>query len=219
MSRYLAALAPGLRLVGVALDDLDRSGNRNLPRVAGLEERVANPERNLRLIDLDDAFEKFSVRIDHRAPQFLRQQPGRLVGDAELGLQLQRRHAVGVRRHQMRGLKPRRQRQPRAVHHGAGGERGLASAIQTFKQAWTTFERSGAALAASGTNEAVGPATLEQEGGATRLVGERFLKLGERTAPRHALVSSQSRACSRTAQTQHIAEPQVKGISLLRNNI
>ena len=100
------------------------------------------------------------------------------------------------------------------MHHGAGGERGLASAIQTFKQAWTTFERSGAALAASGTNEAVGPATLEQEGGATRLVGERFLKLGERTAPRHALVSSQSRACSRTAQTQHIAEPKIKGISL-----
>jgi hypothetical protein len=27
------------------------------------------------------------------------------------------------------GLKPRRQGQPRAVHHGAGGERGLASAI------------------------------------------------------------------------------------------
>ena len=64
MSTYFA-LAPGLRLVGVALDDLDRSGNQNFPRVAGLEERVANPERNLRLIDLDDAFEKFSVRIDH----------------------------------------------------------------------------------------------------------------------------------------------------------
>jgi hypothetical protein len=61
----LRALAPGLRLVGVALDDLDRSGNQNFPRVAGLEERVANPERNLCLIDLDDAFEKFAVRIDH----------------------------------------------------------------------------------------------------------------------------------------------------------
>ena len=33
----LRALAPGLRLGGVTLDDLDRSGNQQLPRVAGLE--------------------------------------------------------------------------------------------------------------------------------------------------------------------------------------
>ena len=111
----------------------------------------------------------------------------------------------------MRGLKPRRQGQPRSVHHGAGGERGLASAIQTFKQAWTSFKRIGAALPASGTNEAGGPATLEQKRGATRLVGEYFLKLGERTAPRHALASSQFRARSRTAQTQRIAKPESKG--------
>src|SRR5208283_475012 len=111
----------------------------------------------------------------------------------------------------MRGLKPRRQRQSRAVHHGAGGERGLASAIQTFEQAWTSFKGVGPPPAASRTNEAVGPATLEQERGATRLVGECLLKLGERTAPRHALASSRFRARWRTAQAQHIAEPESKG--------
>ena len=48
----LRALAPGLRLVGVALADLARSGNSAVSRLAGLDDRGVNPERNLRLIDL-----------------------------------------------------------------------------------------------------------------------------------------------------------------------
>ncbi len=50
----LRSLASRLRPVGGALDDLGHSDIQNFPRVAGLEEGVANLERNLRLIDLND---------------------------------------------------------------------------------------------------------------------------------------------------------------------
>jgi hypothetical protein len=56
-------------------------------------------ERNLGLIDLDHPFKKRAIRIDHRAAQLLRQKPCGLVGHAKLGCKLQRRHAVGMRRH------------------------------------------------------------------------------------------------------------------------
>ena len=95
----LRALAPRLRPSGAAVDHLDGADDQDFAGGAGLEGRVAGAEGNLRLIHLDDAFEKIAVGIDHRAPKLLRQQPGRLVGDAELVLQLSRRHAVGMRRH------------------------------------------------------------------------------------------------------------------------
>src|SRR5271168_2036635 len=47
------------------------------------------------------------------------------------------------------------------------------------------MQRDTARLAASGANETAGPAPLEQERRAPRLVRKRFLKLGKRTPPRH----------------------------------
>jgi hypothetical protein len=94
---------PWLGLVGVAVDHLDGSGNEDFPGIAGIEERVTDAEGDFRLIDFNDPFERLPVRIDHRSPQLLCQQPGRPVGEAELILQLPRRHAVGMCRHQMRG--------------------------------------------------------------------------------------------------------------------
>jgi hypothetical protein len=93
------ALAPRLGPAGAAIDHFDPAGDQDFAGGAGLEERVDGAEGNLRLVHLDDAFEKIAVGIDHRAPKLLRQQPGRLVGDAELVLQLSRRHAVGMRCH------------------------------------------------------------------------------------------------------------------------
>ena len=77
-------------------DDEDFAG------VSGFEECIAFAEGNFGLINFDDAFQWFAIRIDHRAPQLLCQQPGGFVGHAKLISQLQRRHAVGMRRHQMR---------------------------------------------------------------------------------------------------------------------
>jgi hypothetical protein len=90
----LGVFASWLTLIGVAIDHLDGPDDEDFARIAGLEECVAFAEGNFRLIDFNHPFERFSVRIDHRSPQLLRQQPSRPVGQAELIFQLPRRHAV-----------------------------------------------------------------------------------------------------------------------------
>ena len=87
-------LASRLGLIGVAIDHLDGADDEDLASDAGLEECVALAEGDFRLIDFNDAFERFSVWVDHRSPQLLRQQPRGPVSEAELILELPRRHAV-----------------------------------------------------------------------------------------------------------------------------
>ena len=70
--------------MGVAFNHLDSADDEDFAGVAGLEKRIVFTERHFGLIDLDDVFEKFAIRINHRAPQLLRQQPSRSVGEAEL---------------------------------------------------------------------------------------------------------------------------------------
>ena len=67
-----------------------------------LEARCGADVGGLGLVDLDDAFQWFALRVHHRPPQFLRQQPSRAVGEPKLPLQLLRRHAVGVGGHRER---------------------------------------------------------------------------------------------------------------------
>ena len=170
---------PRLGRIGVAIDHLDSSDNEDFSGVAGIEERVACAERDFRLIDLDDPFERLPVRIDHRSPQLLCQQPGGLVGEAELILQLPRRHPVGMRRHQMRGPKPNRQRELRAMHHGPCRDRGLTTAVETFVRVRPALQCRRTAATARRADEAARPAPFEQECRAGRLVGKRFLELRE----------------------------------------
>ena len=109
-------LTSRLRLIDVAIDHLDGPNHENFAGISSFEERIAFPKRDFRLIDLDDTFQWFAIRIDHRSAQLLRQQPRGLVSDAELVFQLPRRHAVGMRRHEVCCPEPRRQRQFGAVH-------------------------------------------------------------------------------------------------------
>jgi hypothetical protein len=60
--------------------------------------------------------------IDHRSSELLRQQPSRLVRDAELSLELDCRHTIRVRRHEMRRPEPHRER---ATSTGASPSRPL----------------------------------------------------------------------------------------------
>ena len=76
-------------------------------------------------------------------------------------LQLPRRHAVGMCRHQMCGPEPRRQRQPRAVHRRARRDRSLTTAAIALEGVCPTLQRGGAIAAAGRTHEAVWPATFE----------------------------------------------------------
>ena len=110
-------------LAGVALDHLDGPYDEDFSGVAALKESITFAEGDFRLIDFNDAFQRLAIRIKHRAPELLRQQPRSLVGDAKLVLQLQRRHAVGMGRHEMGRPEPRRQRQPGSMHRRAGGVR------------------------------------------------------------------------------------------------
>ena len=69
--------------IDVAIDHLDGPDDEDFAGIAGLEERIAFTEGNFRLIDFDNPLQWFAIRIDHRSSQFLRQQPGGLVSDAE----------------------------------------------------------------------------------------------------------------------------------------
>ena len=76
--------ASRLGLVGVAFDHLDGAYDEDFSRVAALEGSIAFAEGDFRLIDFNDALQRFAIRIEHRAPELLRQQPRGLVGDAKL---------------------------------------------------------------------------------------------------------------------------------------
>ena len=74
------------RLSGGVIDDLDGTDDSSCG-LGDLEEAVIGAERHLGLVDLDDAFQWFALRVHHRPPQFLRQQPSRAVGEPKLPLQ------------------------------------------------------------------------------------------------------------------------------------
>src|SRR5450432_3211416 len=74
--------ASRLGLVGVALDHLDGPYDEDFSGVAALKDSIAFAEGNFRLINFNDAFQRLAIRIEHRAPELLRQQPRGLVGDA-----------------------------------------------------------------------------------------------------------------------------------------
>jgi hypothetical protein len=65
-------LASRLGLIGVAIDHLDGPDDEDFAGIAGLEDGVAFPEGNFRLIDFDDALQGIAIRVDHRPAQFLR---------------------------------------------------------------------------------------------------------------------------------------------------
>jgi hypothetical protein len=124
--------APWLGLVGAAIDHLDGADDKNLPGFHRIQKAVVGPERNFGLVDLYHALQRLALGIDHRPSELLGQQPSGLVCDAELGLELEGRHSIGVGRHEMRGPEPHRQGQLGAVHHRASRDRRLTTASEAF---------------------------------------------------------------------------------------
>ena len=176
-------LASRLGLIGVAIDHLDGPDDENFSGRARKRRRLRGrefpPDRLRRRPPRD------RDRGDHRPTQFLRQQPSGLVSDAELILQLPRRHAVGMCRHEMRRREPRRQRQLGPTHHRSRRGRSLSTAIEAFVRVRPALQRRRALLATAGTNKTLRPTPLRQEGGATRLIGKRHLKLRKRSTLGH----------------------------------
>ena len=70
--------------MGVAFNHLDSADDEDFAGVAGLENVSSSRKGISAAYRFRRCFEKFAIRINHRAPQLLRQQPSRSVGEAEL---------------------------------------------------------------------------------------------------------------------------------------
>src|SRR5712672_184938 len=195
---------PWLGLVGAAVDDLDSAGDKDLPGFHGIEKAVVGPERNFGLVDLRHALQRLALRIDHRSSELLRQQPSSLVRDAELGLELDCRHAIGVRGHEVRGPEPHRQRQLGPVHRRPGGERRLATAIKAFVGVRPALQQYCAPAATGGADKPLWPTPLEQERRATPLVRKARLKLAQRSRPSYPMSPPPDADRRRTAPSYFI---------------
>src|ERR1019366_8783830 len=111
-------------------------------------------------------------------------EPGGSVGEAELILQLPRRHAIGMRRHEMCRPELCRQRQLGAVHRRPRRDRSLTTAARAFVSVSPALQRRRATLAAHGADETIRPAPLQQKRRAGRFVGKLRLELCKRPRPR-----------------------------------
>src|SRR2546427_3740778 len=93
VSRYFARFRLGFTWLVPRSITSTAPAMRIFPDLAG-SKSCCRPEGNFGLVDLDHALQRRALGIDHRSSQLLRQQPGGLVGNAELGLELEGRHAV-----------------------------------------------------------------------------------------------------------------------------
>lgn len=157
--------------------DHEHLADRAAPSLRLVARVVPRPERHLRFINFHKAFQRVAVRnthrIDHGAAELVQQQPCRLVAaQAELGLELQRRHAVRVTGHDVCREKPRPKRQVAGMHHRAGHHRGLVSAAGTFPSGPPALQRPAFAGAARGAHEALRPTPFRKISRAPVLIGE-----------------------------------------------
>jgi hypothetical protein len=138
------------------------------------------------IVELDVALQRaLGVGLCHRLHDLVVQQPGRPVVHAQLPLQRQGRQAGLGLADEVHGQQPGAQRKLRAVHHRAGGHRGLMAAGATLQHTSTRADEAAeAAAAAARTAKAIGPAK--------RLQFEQGLLLGaialQEFGHRHALL-------------------------------
>ena len=108
----------------------------------------------------------------------VRQHLGRLVApQARTALQLQGRHPVRMRGHEMQRPMPALQRHVRAVHERPGRRRGLLPAAAALVDAALPLEPDSVGAPAVRTNEAVRPSAPEQILRARLVVREHPLEL------------------------------------------
>ncbi len=175
-----------VRFSGGMVDHLDSTDDENFASLERAGEVVIGTKGHLGLVDLDDAFQRIAVRIDHRAPQLLLQQPSGLVGaDPQLPHQLPRRHPVGMRRHQMGRPEPHGQRQFGSMHHRTGSRRRLVAAVPTCVGVGPTGQQDRVSATAFWAGKPVWPPAIHQQTDAAFLVRKPCLKFEERHQLRH----------------------------------
>jgi hypothetical protein len=134
---------------------------------------------NPRLIKLDLASEGLPGRVHHRSTELVKDHPcGLVAADPELALQEQGRETTLVRRHQVGGPEPRRERRLRVVENRPGRHRDLVTARGALPST-AASQGVGRLVSAPGTGEALWPAARGQVVRARFFAGELLLKQPE----------------------------------------
>ena len=133
---------------------------------------------NARLVRLHARGQRKPVGGVHRPADLLLRHPGRLSApQAEMALQLQGRHPVRMRSHDVDGPMPAPQRHVRAVHERPGRHQGLLPAVAALADAARTLEPDRGPAPAVRANEAGGPSAPEKILRARLVVREHPLEL------------------------------------------
>src|SRR3990172_267511 len=179
------------RCPGEVRNDLHSHSSRHAPtsfdgdehqRFLASPELTAAPKSSLSsanppLVKLDLASERLPSRVHHRSTKLVENHPcGLVAANPELALQEQGRQTPLVRRHQIGGPEPRRERRLRVVKNGPSRHRDLVAARGALP---STAASQGIRrrVTAPGTGEALCPAARGQVVRARFLAGELLLKL------------------------------------------
>src|ERR1700730_10530393 len=173
-------VGPSGRPAGDPIDDFHGAhhGNHALP-ATDTKRRIFLAERNLCLVNFDHASELGAVRVHHGSAQLGGEQPGGLVVDPELALELQGRQPVGVGAHQVGRPEPHPKRELGLGHQGTSGDRGLPTAATTLPKG-TAVQPPHRGPLALGADEPVRPAPLHQILAAGLIAREYALELKQR---------------------------------------
>ena len=114
------------------------------------------------VVELDPPAERvLAVALHHHLHQLVAHAPRRVVGDAQMTVQLHRRDPFLVLGHEVDGLKPHRQEQLGGVEDGSCGDRGLAvAAIALLELA--AVELAASVVATVRAQKPIGPSPLIQ---------------------------------------------------------
>lgn len=201
-----AALALVQRRGGVALADLDGAGDKRL--VVNAPAFPARLTANPGFIDLDvilNPTDPICVRADHSGPQLVQDLEGGLVsGQAELPLELDRRHARRLAGHKVGRPEPHAQRGVRPLHDRADRQPVVFATLTATQYGGSRLETKGVASGpAMGADEALAPLRGLQIGGTRSVVGEQLLKLGKRTGERKVGHIASRRAISSSCACEY----------------
>ena len=141
---------------------LDRGHERGLARRAPSALAAAALASEVGIVELDEPAEQMlAVALHHHLHQLVAHAPRRVVGDAELAVQLHRRCTFLVLSHEVDALEPHRQGQLGGLEDGAGGNGGLAVAAIALLEL-VCGQLAASVVAAVRAHETVGPAPSVQ---------------------------------------------------------
>ncbi len=171
--------------------DFDGSGHQRL--VVDAPALAACLSANIGFVHLDmfarRATDPVLIGSHHGGTQLVQDAEGRLVaGQAELPLELHRRHAWRLTGDQIGSPKPCAERHMAPLHHRANQKAGLATARAALKNAGPSDDAEGLAdRTAIPAGKAIRPAGEFKISRARRVIGKLLLELGKRSGERQVV--------------------------------